>query len=64
MRTYLVSHKGSDIKRYAGTQADARAARAELMEEHDVPKKDVTIVEEEVPTTKDGLIAYLNKLVG
>lgn len=63
MRVYEVSVIEDDEvlgTRYAGTQADARATRDELMSKFGVKKKDVSIKEIEVPTDKAGLLEFIN----
>lgn len=60
MRLYLVSGPGA--KRYAGTQADARKARQEIVDKIDCKKAEVTIEEVDVPTSKPGLLETLNAL--
>lgn len=60
MRCYLV--KGSGAKRYAGTQADSRNKREELVELLSCKKKDVDITEAEVPTAKADLLDFINGL--
>lgn len=66
MRCYLVTvpavKDGKQPKRYAGTQADARKVREELVEEFDVKKSSITIEEVEVPTAKAELLAFINGL--
>lgn len=60
MRAYKVSAEG--MFRYAGTQADARAARDEIVEALGCKKKDVEIEEAEIPTGKEGLLEFVNDL--
>ena len=60
MRCYLVQAAGH--KRYAATQAEARAGRLELMAKAGVPKKDVTIVETTIPDDKAGKLDFINAL--
>lgn len=50
-------------RRLAGTQALAKETRDELMDKFDLPKKDVTIEDEEVPMDKPSLLEYLNVLL-
>jgi alkanesulfonate monooxygenase SsuD/methylene tetrahydromethanopterin reductase-like flavin-dependent oxidoreductase (luciferase family) len=47
----------------AGTQADARAKRDELVAKYDFKKKDVAIAEHELPTGKSDLLAAINELL-
>ena len=70
MRAYRIEvpHSIEDkpaVVRFAGTQADATAARMALFDEWrgQVKKSDITIKEVEVPTDKAGLVAFLNALV-
>lgn len=60
MRVYLV--EGGGRKRYAGTNADARSTRDDIMEETGVKKKEVTISEAEVPDDKPGKLQFINEL--
>lgn len=46
---------------WAGTQADARGARQNLMDAHDVKRSQVDLEEVDVPTDKAGLLAFLNE---
>jgi hypothetical protein len=61
MRCYLV--EGGGRKRYAGTQAEARSARDEIMDQTKVKKKDVSINEAEVPVAKNELLEFINGLL-
>lgn len=61
MRCYLV--KAPDACVYAGTNAAAREARRQLVEELGCKKSEVTIEQVDVPTAKDDLIGYLNRLL-
>jgi len=64
MRLYAISILSGRPAAFAGTMADARAKRQELVEtKEDVKKKDVEISEIEVLTNKTGLLAFLNDLV-
>lgn len=60
MRCYLVTGPGA--KRYASTNADARATRDELVEQLGVKKKDVDIEQVDVPTAKAELLEFINGL--
>ncbi len=60
MRCYLV--KGPDVRRYAGTMAEARETRENMMETHALKKKEVEIEQVEVPTAKEGLLKVLNEI--
>lgn len=65
MRAYQVTAKDSNTvlgTRYAGTQADARTKRDELMVQFDVKKNQVTIDEVEVPVAKAELLEFINQL--
>lgn len=65
MRAYQVTAKDGDTvlgTRYAGTQADARTKRDELVETFDVKKNQVTIDEVEVPVAKADLLEFINEL--
>ena len=65
MRAYQVTAKDGDTvlgTRYAGTQADARTKRDELMAQFDVKKNQVTIDEVEVPVAKADLLEFINEL--
>ena len=70
MRAYKVSaiEKDGDEEftlgtRYAGTNAEARATRDQLVEQFGVKKKDVSIEEAEVPTAKADLLVFINELL-
>lgn len=60
MRCYLV--QGGGRMRYAGTQADARVTRDDIVEQTGCKKKDVSIEEAEIPVAKAELIAFVNEL--
>lgn len=60
MRCYQVTGPGA--KRYAATNADARATRDELVEQLGCKKKDVEIEQVEVPTAKTELLEFINGL--
>ncbi len=65
MRAYQITAKDGDTvlgTRYAGTQADARTKRDELVETFDVKKNQVTIDEVEVPVAKADLLEFINEL--
>jgi hypothetical protein len=65
MRAYQVTAKDGPTvlgTRYAGTQADARTKRGELMAQFDVKKNQVTIDEVEVPVAKADLLEFINEL--
>lgn len=66
MRAYKVTaadDEGVLATRYAGTNADARAARDELVEKFSIKKKDVTIEDAEIPVAKADLLAFINELL-
>lgn len=51
--------------KFAGTQAEASKMRREMAERHGLrPLADVSFEEVEVPTDKQGLIAFLNAELG
>ena len=60
MRCYLIQAPGA--KRYAGTQADARTKREELMALTNSKKKDVSIEEAEIPAGKSEQLDFINEL--
>ena len=60
MRCYQVTGPGA--KRYAATNADARATRDELVEQLGCKKKDVEIEQVDVPTAKAELLEFINGL--
>lgn len=70
MRAYKVTadvedgEKMTTVTKFAGTQADARAARQALVDEHGVKKKDVSLDEVEIPTAKSDLLDFINGLIG
>lgn len=64
MRAYRVSAQpdGTVLKfKVAGSQADAKIKRDELIEELGVKKKDVIIEEIDIPTSKAELLDILNE---
>jgi hemoglobin-like flavoprotein len=60
MRCYLVTGPGA--KRYAATNADARATREALVEQLGCKKKDVEIEPTDVPVAKALLLEFINAL--
>lgn len=60
MRCYLVSC--GPLTKLAGTNALARAAKAELVEKTGRKKSDATIEDHVIPYGKPNLIAYLNDI--
>ena len=63
MRAYRVSAGGESTPRFAGSQAEAREKREELMTLLNVKKSAISIKEEEVPTSKTDLLPFLNDLL-
>jgi hypothetical protein len=61
MRCYKVSAPGTF--RFAGTNAEATAARAEMAEELDIKKKEIEIEQIDIPTDKPSLLEFINELV-
>lgn len=60
MRGYQIKVQGK-VKKWGGSMADCRAAKAELVEKGVAEKAShVTYEEVEVPTDKAGLIVFLN----
>ena len=60
MRCYRI--EGGGRKRYAGTNAHARATRDELVIAGGLKKKDVSINDAEIPDDKQGKLAFINTL--
>lgn len=60
MRCYLV--KGPGAKRYAGTNADARVTREDLVAKLGCKKKDVEIEPTDIPVAKADLLEFINEL--
>lgn len=60
MRCYLVTGPGA--KRYAATNADARATRDELVEQLDCKKKEIEIEQTDIPVAKTDLLKFINGL--
>lgn len=60
MRAYLVQGPGG--RRYAGSMADARAKRDELVEKLGCRKKDVDIEEVDIETGKGPVLDFINAL--
>lgn len=63
MGTAPTEFRPASAVRYAATNADARALREELMAEFKVKKKDVEVVQAEVPTAKADLLGFLNDML-
>lgn len=66
MRIYRVeatSAEGEHRIKFAGTQADARQAKAQLVIELGVKKKDVETKEVEVPVAKPKFLEFINGFV-
>lgn len=62
MRCYIV--EGGGCKRVAGTNADARETKQNIVDQTGVKKKDVTIEPHDIPTSpKQDLIEYINELM-
>lgn len=65
MRAYQVTVKNGDKvlgTRFAGTQAESRSTRDELVTQFDVKKSAVEIEEVEIPTAKPDLLVWVNEL--
>jgi len=65
MRAYKVIAKfEGDVvgTRFAGTAADSKTKRDELMEQFDIKKKDVEIEDCEIPTAKAELLDFINEV--
>ncbi len=65
MRAYQVTAKSGTAvlgTRYAGTQADARTKRDEMMAQFDLKKSEVETEEVEVPLAKAELLDFINAL--
>jgi len=60
MRAYLVTC--GKFKRVAGTGADARTLKKDLLETTGLKKSEAVIVDHEVPVQKAELIKYINQL--
>jgi len=60
MRCYLVSAKG--IRRYAGTQAQARALRPVVADLAKVGPRSVEIDDADIPVKKEDLLDFINNL--
>jgi hypothetical protein len=52
---------GRRAVRWAGTQAEARAAKKELCERHGLKANGADYAETEVPTSKQELLGWLNQ---
>lgn len=65
MKLYFVkASAGCDYEsRWVGTQSDAGKARKEFVEKG-FKRAEITTEEVDVPTNKEGLIKFLNKLEG
>ena len=63
-RIVAASEKGADIiTRWVGTQSDAAKTRKELVADG-FKRAELSTEEVDVPTNKEGLIAFLNGLEG
>lgn len=60
MRCYLV--EGPGVKRYAGSNADAKTTRIEIMDNLGCAKSAITITQVEIPTPKAELLEFVNWL--
>ena len=60
MRCYKVH--GNGYTRFVGSQGDARAARQSLADDSGKPKSSFSIDQVEIPTAKEGLLAFVNDL--
>lgn len=60
MRCYVVEAGG--LKKYAGTQAEARQVKAELAVRASIKEREVTVTETDVPLAKADLLAFINEL--
>jgi len=63
VRAYRVTAGAGYTPRFAGSQAEARAKREELMGVYDLKKSQISIEEEEVPTSKSELLPFINGLL-
>jgi hypothetical protein len=64
-KAYLVTASDTEgvvAKRYAGTAALAKATRNELIEKLGAKKSDVTIEDCDIPSDKNGLLAFINEV--
>lgn len=65
MKAYIVEAKKGDTvfgTRYAGTAALSKSTRDELVESFNLRKKDVSIGDCEIPTSKAELLEFINSL--
>lgn len=65
MKAYKIEAKKGDVvfaTRYAGTAALSKSTRDELVESFDLKKKDVSISDYEIPTSKAELLEFVNTL--
>lgn len=60
MRCYKVH--GNGYTRFAGSQGDARAVRQSLADDSGKSKSSFSIDQVEIPTGKEGLLAFANQL--
>lgn len=61
MRCYKVT--GGGLARFAATQAEAKAAKADVAEATGLKPKEVIVEQTDVPTDKPSLLAFINSLV-
>jgi hypothetical protein len=65
MRLQKIEYTGSEnikFRRYAGSMAEARLVRAQLVEQFGVKTKDVAIDMENIDSGKDSMLAFINEL--
>lgn len=63
MKLYCISYTKdeTEIKRWAGTQADAARVRMDVMATQGLKRKEIHIEDVDVPTKKEELIEWLNE---
>lgn len=61
MRAYRVQDGEGKMIRFGGSQTEAKQKRDEIIETLGVKKKEVSIEEIEIPTSKTELLEFLNE---
>ena len=63
MRLYKVVDTSGKIHGFVGSKSAGPTKRREITEAKSIPARQLSDEEIEVPTAKDGLLEFLNKLV-
>lgn len=52
------------VTKYVGTNIDMHKARQQIVDDHNIKKKDLEVEQVDIPTDKSGLLDFINNLVG